>query len=90
MITLDIVENRWNRDKVYTRPEFWDDAAEKYYRESGTNVWNNPHINEIFHRVESEILHGWVSDAELANAQLLDLGCGAGRFSREFAKHGAG
>ena len=89
MITLEMIRNRWNRDKVYTRPDFWDDAAETYYRESGTNIWANPHLNDILHQVESEILHGWLRDDELKGATLLDVGCGAGRFSREFSSRGA-
>ncbi len=79
--------DRWNRKNVYTRPEFWDDAAEKYYREAGTNVWVNPHLNAHFHDLESAIMHGWIADP--SGMRILDLGCGAGRFAREFAKRGA-
>ncbi len=87
MITMQMVHDRWNRKSVYTKPAFWDDAAEKYYREAGTNIWVNPHLNELLHEIESNTLRGWTEN--VAGAEVLDLGCGAGRFAREFADRGA-
>jgi 2-polyprenyl-3-methyl-5-hydroxy-6-metoxy-1,4-benzoquinol methylase len=87
MITWDMIKNRWNRTEVYSKPDFWDHTAEKYYRDTGFNLWTNPHLNELYHRLESDVLHGWATD--VTGTRILDLGCGAGRFAREFAKRGA-
>jgi 2-polyprenyl-3-methyl-5-hydroxy-6-metoxy-1,4-benzoquinol methylase len=87
MITWEMIKNRWNRVEVYSKPAFWDDVAQKYYGEAGTNLWNNPHLNELYHKIESDIVLGWTTGVD--GAVVLDLGCGAGRFSRELAKRGA-
>jgi 2-polyprenyl-3-methyl-5-hydroxy-6-metoxy-1,4-benzoquinol methylase len=87
MITLQMIKDRWNRTEVYSKPAFWDHTAEKYYRDTGFNLWTNPHLNEVYHQLESGILHAWLPD--VAGLDILDLGCGAGRFSRELADRGA-
>jgi 2-polyprenyl-3-methyl-5-hydroxy-6-metoxy-1,4-benzoquinol methylase len=87
MITWKMVTNRWNRDQVYTRPEFWNDTAAQHYSEKGTLSWKNEHLNNILQQVESKIVSNWLGDIE--GKDILDLGCGGGRFSREFANSGA-
>ncbi len=87
MITWDMVKKRWNRDKIYTKPDFWDDIAVEHYSDKGTLSWKNEHLNQILQKVESEIIDGWLGDVR--GKDILDLGCGGGRFSREFASRGA-
>jgi 2-polyprenyl-3-methyl-5-hydroxy-6-metoxy-1,4-benzoquinol methylase len=87
LITWEMVKNRWNRDKVYTRPEFWNETAAEHYSEKGTLSWKNEHLNDILQRVECGIVDNWLGD--INGKDILDLGCGGGRFSREFASRGA-
>ena len=87
MITWDMVKKRWNRDKIYTKPQFWDETAAEHYSDQGTLSWKNEHLNAILQRVESAIIDEWLGD--ISGKHILDMGCGGGRFSREFASRGA-
>ncbi len=87
MITMKMLRDRLNRDRVYKTQEFWDELAEQHYSDKGTLSWKNPHLNEILQRVESDIITSWTRD--IRGCAVLDLGCGGGRFAREFAKRGA-
>lgn len=82
-----IIRDRLNRDQVYASTKYWDELAETGYGTSGTLLYTNKHINAIFHDVESKIVHGWAGD--VAGLRILDIGCGAGRYCREFASLGA-
>ena len=87
MITLKMISDRINRMQVYRSAKYWDDLAESSYGDNGTLLYTNPHLNVIYHKVEGDIVHGWASN--VAGAAVLDIGCGAGRYSREFAERGA-
>jgi 2-polyprenyl-3-methyl-5-hydroxy-6-metoxy-1,4-benzoquinol methylase len=83
---ISMIKHRMNRENVYNAPAYWDAKASEYEGRS-ISMWPNPHLNSLY---ETEIL-GLIRPLldESADCDVLDIGCGIGRFSRIFAEKGA-
>jgi 2-polyprenyl-3-methyl-5-hydroxy-6-metoxy-1,4-benzoquinol methylase len=82
----EMVRQRWNRDRIYSRPEYWDSKSDEY---EGTAVsgWPNRSLNALYHEQEVRLLRRWLPSVE--DARLLDIGCGTGKLARHLAGRGA-
>ncbi|HEV8619514.1 MAG TPA: class I SAM-dependent methyltransferase, partial [Nitrospiraceae bacterium] len=81
-----MIQNRWNRERVYCTAEYWDAKADEY---EGTAVsgWPNRSLNEFYDKRELEILNAYFPHIE--GARVLDIGCGTGRIARYLANRKA-
>ena len=78
--------NRLHREDVYRQPNYWDSKAHQLSGPA-VSMWNNNHLNELYHRDQMRLLEEFLPNVE--GRRLLDLGCGYGRVSRHFAALGA-
>jgi len=81
-----MIKNRWNRDRIYCKPEFWDAKAEEY-EDTAVSGWANSTVNTLYDQRELDILRA--SFPHVEGAHVLDVGCGTGRVARYFASQRA-
>jgi 2-polyprenyl-3-methyl-5-hydroxy-6-metoxy-1,4-benzoquinol methylase len=81
-----VFRQRRNRETIYSTAAYWDSKAAAY---AGTAVsmWPNQALNRHYEAEQK----AWVVQhiGALGGRELLDLGCGTGRFARWFVQHGA-
>ena len=68
-------------NQIYDQPEdiWWDENSSLYLLKTMVNPWRVPYFRQILTEIFSENLSG---------GQLLDIGCGGGYLSEEFARLG--
>ncbi len=81
-----MIRDRREREKVYSRPEYWDSRAAE---EQGlaVSMWPNNNLNSYYHREQLSAIERLLPDVRGTRA--LDVGCGTGRMSRYLADRGA-
>lgn len=82
----DLIKQRRNRKHVYSTADYWDSKA-AIYDGTAVSMWPNQALNRLYEAEQQGIIQQHLND--VAGLQLLDLGCGTGRFSRWFAARGA-
>jgi 2-polyprenyl-3-methyl-5-hydroxy-6-metoxy-1,4-benzoquinol methylase len=80
-----LIEQRRNR-KLYSTEAYWNFKAAEY-QGKGASMWPNLWLNELYDREQRRLISQHLK--EIRGAEMLDLGCGVGRFSRWFAEQGA-
>ncbi|MDR1040204.1 MAG: class I SAM-dependent methyltransferase [Deltaproteobacteria bacterium] len=84
---INSFRDRHRRKKLYATEDYWNSKADCYGTGSGSSMWPNTVLNEYYTlEQESAIASLGLS---FNGSNVLDLGCGTGRFSRRFASEGA-
>jgi len=81
-----MIENRRNREKVYSQAEFWDEKALQLDGDA-VSMWPNNNLNELYGKEHFSLAESWFQNID--GLRVLDIGCGTGRMSRFFAGRGA-
>ena len=81
-----MLRDRRNRQHVYNQPDFWNRKAQALQGHA-VSMWANNHLNDLYHEELLQLLEPEI--ANLNGHNVLDLGCGTGRFSRWLANRGA-
>jgi len=81
-----MIEQRRNRKNLYSTNAYWDSKAAAY-DESAVSMWPNKALNKLYEEEQQRVVGRNMGD--VTGLELLDLGCGTGRFSRWFARRGA-
>jgi 2-polyprenyl-3-methyl-5-hydroxy-6-metoxy-1,4-benzoquinol methylase len=81
-----MIENRRNREIVYSRADYWDEKAICLDGDA-VSMWPNNNLNELYGKEHFPLVESWLQN--LDGLRILDIGCGTGRMSRYFAKRGA-
>jgi 2-polyprenyl-3-methyl-5-hydroxy-6-metoxy-1,4-benzoquinol methylase len=81
-----MIENRRNREVVYSRADYWDEKAVQLAGDA-VSMWPNNHLNELYGKEHYAIVEAWFQNVD--GLRVLDIGCGTGRMSRYFARRGA-
>ena len=81
-----MIKNRWNREAIYCKAEFWDAKAEEY-EGAAVSGWANRTVNAFYDAREFELLDRYFP--QLEKTTVLDIGCGTGRIARSLAARGA-
>lgn len=88
-ITMNIwqmLHDRRNRRHIYNQPDFWNRKAQEL-KGHAVSMWPNNHLNDFYHVELLQLLKPELTN--LRGKEVLDLGCGTGRFSRWLAGLGA-
>jgi 2-polyprenyl-3-methyl-5-hydroxy-6-metoxy-1,4-benzoquinol methylase len=83
---LELIKQRRNRKDLYSTEAYWDSKA-RLYEDTAVSMWPNPSLNRLYEVEQKDALARHLGD--IRGAQVLDLGCGTGRFSRWLATQGA-
>jgi len=83
---LNLIKNRWNREAVYSRAEYWDSKATELEGDA-VSMWPNNNLNRLYHIEHMKLVDTFLTDIE--GKKVLDVGCGTGYMSRYLAKRGA-
>jgi 2-polyprenyl-3-methyl-5-hydroxy-6-metoxy-1,4-benzoquinol methylase len=78
--------NRFHREEVYSRAEYWDAKANEL-KGHAVSMWRNERLNDLYTSEVAEVFDGFLPDAR--DMVIMDLGCGTGRGSQYLAKRGA-
>ena len=81
-----MIQNRWNREAVYCKAEYWNAKADEYDG-AAVSGWPNRTLNVFYNKRELEILNSYFPHIE--GARVLDIGCGTGRIARYLANRKA-
>lgn len=81
-----MIENRRNRETVYSRAEYWDEKAVQLNGDA-VSMWPNNNLNALYGREHFSLAESWFQN--IGGLRVLDIGCGTGRMSRFFAGRGA-
>jgi 2-polyprenyl-3-methyl-5-hydroxy-6-metoxy-1,4-benzoquinol methylase len=82
----EMLRQRRNRKEIYSSEAYWDSKAQAY-DDSRVSMWPNQALNRLYENEQCELIDRQLGRVD--GLKLLDLGCGAGRFSRRFAAQGA-
>lgn len=83
---VSMIRNRWNREAVYSRAEYWDSKASELEGDA-VSMWANSSLNHLYHIEHMKLVTSVLTD--LQNKKILDVGCGTGYMSRYLADRGA-
>jgi 2-polyprenyl-3-methyl-5-hydroxy-6-metoxy-1,4-benzoquinol methylase len=81
-----MLRDRRNRRHIYNQPDFWNRKAQAL-KGHAVSMWPNNHLNDLYHAELLQLLEPELTN--LHGQEVLDLGCGTGRFSRWLASRGA-
>lgn len=81
-----MILQRWNRKNIYSTAEYWDSKAAAY-NGSAVSGWMNQNLNRLYEEEQHRVIERFLGD--VTDLEILDVGCGTGRYSRWFAKRGA-
>ena len=82
----EMISQRRNRKKIYCTQAYWDSKA-AVYDDSAVSMWLNQSLNRLYGDEQKRLIKRYLSS--VSGLTLLDLGCGTGRFARQFAAEGA-
>ena len=82
----EMVRQRRAREDLYSQEDYWDAKAEKY-DDTAISMWPNKKLNQLLETEQKEVIGRYLGNIEMTD--LLDLGCGTGRYSRWFVSRGA-
>ncbi len=83
---FSMIRHRLTRDTTYRTQEYWDAKAQSY-EDRAASMWPNNHLNELYEAEQFAFVDACLGD--ITGLDILDLGCGTGRFSRHLAARGA-
>lgn len=83
---VSMIKNRWNREAVYSRAEYWDSKASELEGDA-VSMWTNISLNCLYHIEHMKLVTSTLTD--LRGKKVLDVGCGTGYMSRYLATNGA-
>lgn len=83
---VNLVKNRWNREAVYSRSEYWDSKASELDGDA-VSMWPNNNLNSLYHLEHMKLVESFLTNLE--GKKVLDVGCGTGYMSRYLAGRGA-
>lgn len=81
-----LIQQRRNRESIYSTAEFWDGKAEEMQGDA-VSMWRNNHLNHLYQEEQASLIREAFPD--VSGLRILDIGCGTGRLSRWFASQGA-
>ena len=82
----DLVRIRLNRQEITHSKEFWNSKVD-HYEGISRGMWPNDSLNELFEVEQRRQLEKPLPS--VVGLDVLEIGCGVGRFSRYFAEKGA-
>jgi 2-polyprenyl-3-methyl-5-hydroxy-6-metoxy-1,4-benzoquinol methylase len=83
---IEMIRQRRKRNELYAQAEYWD-AKARACTDSAVSMWPNQALNQLYDREQKERVRRVLGD--VTGLDILDLGCGTGRFSRWLAAQGA-
>ena len=81
-----MIKHRLMRDTTYRTQEYWDAKAVSY-KDRAASMWPNNHLNVLYETEQFSFVNECTGS--IRGRDILDLGCGTGRFSRYLAERGA-
>jgi len=82
----EMIRQRRNREGLYSTAAYWDYKANTLAGDA-VSMWPNNALNPLYDQEQTAIIERYVGRVQ--GLDLLDLGCGTGRFSRMFTAQGA-
>lgn len=81
----EMIRQRRNREKLYSTAAYWDYKA-TIHEDKAVSMWPNNNLNSLYDHELHVVIDHYLGAVQ--GLDLLDVGCGTGRFSRWFAAQG--